>query len=1219
MQNARSNCGFSGFDEHDPLPSMNRRSLSPGIQNPTCFGQSTVPIGFPFDDAFWEEEPFLIGNEESVEPLSPEDADGYLPPEPGNTRGSACGIYAHNCPYRREECSNDFLSMDKKFRLVEKLSDDLVYKGDSFGLHSYIDANMERACPRFCFCHKHDELPEAFTFIASKSAQLVVTINSDDLYSELVGVVSLEDLQLEEIGQGKSLNGLVLLRSYQTLKTRLSVLRSELTVNSTISSLVSEMELLVDGFLADGAVFKSFGYEDLYEHGFLTFEHWKVFQQAQLQKDISVLDEGFCAIDEVGDFKDQAIPPIHTDSFNLQSMEFDPADAQTDDTPLILSEPSPDLSWNPEYLYLSHPSINETAAAEGREREIRLLLDQGAAVDGVENKWLLGRDIPLVEAAKAGHESVVQLLLDQGAAVDGVENKWILGRDVPLVEAAKAGHESVVQLLLDQGAAVDGVENKWILGRDVPLVEAAKAGHESVVQLLLDQGAAVDGVEAHTLWRIKREVPLVEAAKAGHESVVQLLLDKGAAVNGVEVHTLCGIIREVPVVEAAKAGHESVVQLLLDKGAAVNGVEVHTLCGIIREVPVVEAAKAGHEAVVRLLLDRGAAASNVGLVEAAKHGVEAVARLLLERGITASSDALVKAAKHGEEAVVRSLLDKGVTASSDALVEAAKKSHGAVVRLLLQRGAAVSALESLGLPAARAEIPEKDRKFRRLHKKFVRQYRLMIEAAQRSCTEFQGLNRRFQDRRNAWAAGIMTMRRLCRGRPPPDLDNTIAFLCISKAISETLDTTGACYYKDQFLQDLDRWQALFEPGASLDAYRETIHSMWGVVLDKNTLRSWKASDFPTLTHYQALVSTLIRQTSEPFDFQGPSDTGLECSQQRFRLRNSQILSNPELPDETPRLHCSGTSNAQSLENMHQKPPDPPMCSKGSSLKERIETDISSASLHPTVIVLMAGAIFVIVIIFLRWLRDVSAGFDCSSTVVGGYYNQPTHTLKERCQILAAYLNLKVHFAVPSACPIQQTMDLPDIASQPLRSSCYKSESAPQRQLFFMHLETAPAAILPSLPVLGTSIAPFGFPCDPDIMMYKILDQVGLTPEVTLESQEPPQNEQASHPSTPYTRPRSKPSKHHSPSISNGVKKGPYPCPRSNCTTKPLATISSLGKHLRDIHQDGGRSVTWPCRHVGCGKIPTNKNNRKTHEAKHCLFKLAPMRKGEENGVWRRET
>jgi hypothetical protein len=234
----------------------------------------------------------------------------------------------------------------------------------------------------------------------------------------------LEDLQLEKIGEGTALNGLDLLRSYQTLKTRLSALRSELTINPTVSSLVSEMELLVDGFLADGAVFKSFGYEDLYEHGFLTFEHWKVFQQARLQRDISVLDEGFCAIDEVGDFKELI------DSFNLQSMEVDPADAQTNDTPLVFSEPSPDLSLNPESLSLTHPSISETAAAsllvraaaEGHEGDVRLLLDRGAALNGVRVRNVRQkREVPVVEAAKAGHEAVVRLLLSRGAAVDGVE------------------------------------------------------------------------------------------------------------------------------------------------------------------------------------------------------------------------------------------------------------------------------------------------------------------------------------------------------------------------------------------------------------------------------------------------------------------------------------------------------------------------------------------------------------------------------------------------------------------------------------------------------------------------------------------------------------------------------------------------------------------------------------------------------------------------------
>jgi hypothetical protein len=99
------------------------RSLSPGIQNPTCFSQSTVPIRFPLDNAFCEGETLLTGNPETVEPLSSEGVDGYLQPEPGHTSGSTYGIYAYNCPYRRDECCNDFPPMNKKFRLVEELSE----------------------------------------------------------------------------------------------------------------------------------------------------------------------------------------------------------------------------------------------------------------------------------------------------------------------------------------------------------------------------------------------------------------------------------------------------------------------------------------------------------------------------------------------------------------------------------------------------------------------------------------------------------------------------------------------------------------------------------------------------------------------------------------------------------------------------------------------------------------------------------------------------------------------------------------------------------------------------------------------------------------------------------------------------------------------------------------------------------------------------------------
>ena len=88
---------------------------------------------------------------------------------------------------------------------------------------------------------------------------------------------------------------------------------------------------------------------------------------------------------------------------------------------------------------------------------------------------------PLWTAAWDGHEGVVRLLLQVGAAVDEAED----GGRTPLWIAAQNGQEAVVRLLLQAGAAVDEAEDSGA----TPLCIAAAYGQEVVVRLLLAAGA----------------------------------------------------------------------------------------------------------------------------------------------------------------------------------------------------------------------------------------------------------------------------------------------------------------------------------------------------------------------------------------------------------------------------------------------------------------------------------------------------------------------------------------------------------------------------------------------------------------------------------------------------------------------------------------------------------------------------------------------------------
>ena len=150
-----------------------------------------------------------------------------------------------------------------------------------------------------------------------------------------------------------------------------------------------------------------------------------------------------------------------------------------------------------------------------------------------------------------------------------------------------------------------------------------------------------------------------------------------------------------------------------------------------------------------------------------------------------------------------------------------------------------------------------------------------------------------------------------------------------------------------------------------------IHFMWGIVLSENMSKSWKASDFLTLTHFQALLSTLIRQTNEPVNLYGPHDQSLLCSQQKFLARSHQTSAESEVDLPTENLDSSDRSDPPPPDSIEPKPPDIPIALEKIPLKDHIENDISAASLNVIVVGLMAGAIFAIVIIFLQCASRLS--------------------------------------------------------------------------------------------------------------------------------------------------------------------------------------------------------------------------------------------------------
>ena len=119
----------------------------------------------------------------------------------------------------------------------------------------------------------------------------------------------------------------------------------------------------------------------------------------------------------------------------------------------------------------------EEASAQGDEKLVRLLLDQGTKVNFEGQSY----GSALYKAVSRGHESIVQLLLEKARRM-----RRILRDDSnALTTVSYMGHEEVVRLLLDKGADVNAQGGYY----GNALQAAAWSGNEKVVRLLIDHGA----------------------------------------------------------------------------------------------------------------------------------------------------------------------------------------------------------------------------------------------------------------------------------------------------------------------------------------------------------------------------------------------------------------------------------------------------------------------------------------------------------------------------------------------------------------------------------------------------------------------------------------------------------------------------------------------------------------------------------------------------------
>lgn len=292
------------------------------------------------------------------------------------------------------------------------------------------------------------------------------------------------------------------------------------------------------------------------------------------------------------------------------------------------------------------------AAANGRLDIVKLLADNNASIETIQNK-------ALIIAAQNGHSKVVEFLLEKKALIDNTHDRK---KVTALFQAANHGHVEIVKLLIKAGADVNLPRHDGIS----PLYQAAKRGYEKTVNLLIKAGANIDksfkvykSIPGQMISSIYIYTPLEIATKNGHDDVVSAILF--AQVNSKKSNYKNSKALSI----AVKKGHLYIAEILLKAGA-----NVHVIDGFNKKTLLHLAIEKDNLDMVKLLLENGAniealnKENNTPLILAAKSGQAEITKFLIEKGADINKvnhnrqTALYCASDNNHHACVNLLLEK---------------------------------------------------------------------------------------------------------------------------------------------------------------------------------------------------------------------------------------------------------------------------------------------------------------------------------------------------------------------------------------------------------------------------------------------------------------------------------------------------------------------------------------------------------------------------------
>ena len=443
------------------------------------------------------------------------------------------------------------------------------------------------------------------------------------------------------------------------------------------------------------------------------------------------------------------------------------------------------------------------------------------------------------------------------------------------------------------------------------------------------------------------------AAREGDEAEVKCLLD--LKMNPNLSFPRMGVA--TPLIEAIQHGHVSIVRLLIAHGVNVNGA-VEGKCRAEDQLPLLVAVRAGRSHIIRLLLDGRAAPIPLSYLSESER--LRLAQLGLSQGFDPS---VLFEGSHRKQ-----------------VSEAARK-----IRRLYWEFRNKFAKMALCAQAPPAQTPhESDDQVSLGHTiaslNYTIFYITILYSLCRSpppcyiCTPW-GVEL-CEDYSTAWDIAIGVMRELCQGKPPSSVTDTLLFLCLIQTMAVVMDDQDGPALEAQFMKDLGRWQSLFiwrsDEFASLFPlldFQNAVASIWEV--DLRSSNCAQNPDPQALTYFQCLARRPMDCADRYIDLANLEGSTLLSSQAQWRLncnaesshQRQSDLDQPQTSETPNRPGAFGTSGLSGSAR-------PSMTMKGSQnyrhkvLEASMCSDLNSSPQQSVVDLLMAGAIFIIFIMFL---------------------------------------------------------------------------------------------------------------------------------------------------------------------------------------------------------------------------------------------------------------